>query len=94
MADRTPPLESGQLLSPELPILASPPPPAMVNGEGPQQVDTHLCAHSLALCFQLLSYPNAWHLELYFNFGKPLFQKLPIEKVLSRGALINRPRFS
>ncbi|KAM9733143.1 fibronectin type-III domain-containing protein 3A isoform 2-T3 [Menidia menidia] len=38
MADRTPPLESGQLLSPELPILASPPPPPMVNGEGPQQV--------------------------------------------------------
>uniref|UniRef100_A0AAX7TQ76 Fibronectin type-III domain-containing protein 3A n=1 Tax=Astatotilapia calliptera TaxID=8154 RepID=A0AAX7TQ76_ASTCA len=38
MADHTPPLESGQLLSPELPILASPPPPAMVNGEGPQQV--------------------------------------------------------
>uniref|UniRef100_A0A8C6LGS8 Fibronectin type III domain containing 3A n=1 Tax=Nothobranchius furzeri TaxID=105023 RepID=A0A8C6LGS8_NOTFU len=38
MADRTPPLESGQLLSPELPILASPPPSAMVNGEGPQQV--------------------------------------------------------
>ncbi|CAG5999907.1 unnamed protein product [Menidia menidia] len=37
MADRTPPLESGQLLSPELPILASPPPPPMVNGEGPQQ---------------------------------------------------------
>ncbi|KAM7399006.1 hypothetical protein PAMP_018301 [Pampus punctatissimus] len=36
MADHTPPLESGQLLSPELPILASPP-PAMVNGEGPQQ---------------------------------------------------------
>ncbi|KAM4628363.1 fibronectin type-III domain-containing protein 3A isoform 1-T8 [Polymixia lowei] len=38
MADHTPPLESGQLLSPELPLLASPPPPAMVNGEGPQQV--------------------------------------------------------
>ncbi|XP_034024342.1 LOW QUALITY PROTEIN: fibronectin type-III domain-containing protein 3A [Thalassophryne amazonica] len=38
MADHTPPLESGQLLSPELPILASPPPPPMVNGEGPQQV--------------------------------------------------------
>lgn len=38
MADHTPPLESGQLLSPELPVLASPPPPAMVNGEGPQQV--------------------------------------------------------
>ncbi|KAM6988463.1 fibronectin type-III domain-containing protein 3A isoform 1-T2 [Tautogolabrus adspersus] len=38
MADHTPPLESGQLLSPELPILASPPPPTMVNGEGPQQV--------------------------------------------------------
>ncbi|CAL9683829.1 unnamed protein product [Knipowitschia caucasica] len=38
MADHTPPLESGQILSPELPILASPPPPAMVNGEGPQQV--------------------------------------------------------
>ncbi|KAM9317891.1 fibronectin type-III domain-containing protein 3A [Pholidichthys leucotaenia] len=38
MADRTPPLKSGQLLSPELPILASPPPSAMVNGEGPQQV--------------------------------------------------------
>lgn len=38
MADHTPPLESGQLISPELPILASPPPPAMVNGDGPQQV--------------------------------------------------------
>lgn len=38
MADHTPPLESGQLLSSELPILASPPPQAMVNGEGPQQV--------------------------------------------------------
>lgn len=38
MADHTPPLESGQLLSSELPVLASPPPPAMVNGEGPQQV--------------------------------------------------------
>nr|XP_046245650.1 fibronectin type-III domain-containing protein 3A isoform X1 [Scatophagus argus]XP_046245651.1 fibronectin type-III domain-containing protein 3A isoform X1 [Scatophagus argus] len=38
MADHTPPLESGQLLSPELPILTSQPPPAMVNGEGPQQV--------------------------------------------------------
>ncbi|KAI9548000.1 hypothetical protein NQZ68_013018 [Dissostichus eleginoides] len=37
MADHTPPLESGQLLSPELPMLASPPPPAMVNGDGPQQ---------------------------------------------------------
>ncbi|KAG7217668.1 hypothetical protein INR49_021357, partial [Caranx melampygus] len=37
MADHTPPLESGQLLSPELPILGSPPPPAMVNGDGPQQ---------------------------------------------------------
>ncbi|KAK5905017.1 hypothetical protein CesoFtcFv8_006527 [Champsocephalus esox] len=38
MADHTPPLESGQLLSPELPMLASPPPLAMVNGDGPQQV--------------------------------------------------------
>ncbi|XP_029026502.1 fibronectin type-III domain-containing protein 3A isoform X2 [Betta splendens] len=38
MADHTPPLESGQLLSPDLPILASPPPPAMVNGDGHQQV--------------------------------------------------------
>ncbi|CAK6957957.1 fibronectin type-III domain-containing protein 3A isoform X1 [Scomber scombrus] len=38
MADHTPPLESGQLLSPELPILTSPQPPPMVNGEGPQQV--------------------------------------------------------
>ncbi|KAK1899806.1 Fibronectin type-III domain containing protein 3a [Dissostichus eleginoides] len=38
MADHTPPLESGQLLSPELPMLASPPPPAMVNGDGPQQL--------------------------------------------------------
>ncbi|XP_042342261.1 fibronectin type-III domain-containing protein 3A [Plectropomus leopardus] len=38
MADHTPPLESGQLLSTELPIMASPPPPTMVNGEGPQQV--------------------------------------------------------
>ncbi|KAI3354066.1 hypothetical protein L3Q82_018624 [Scortum barcoo] len=37
MADHTPPLESGQL-RPELPSLASPQPPAMVNGEGPQQV--------------------------------------------------------
>ncbi|KAF3847448.1 hypothetical protein F7725_020476 [Dissostichus mawsoni] len=39
MADHTPPLESGQLLSPELPMLASPPPPAMVNGDGPQQME-------------------------------------------------------
>ncbi|XP_067102005.1 fibronectin type-III domain-containing protein 3A isoform X1 [Osmerus mordax] len=38
MADHTPPLESGQLVSPELPLLASPPPPNIVNGEGPQQV--------------------------------------------------------
>ena len=38
MADHTPPLESGQLLSPELSMLASPLPPAMVNGDGPQQV--------------------------------------------------------
>lgn len=37
MADHTPPLESGQILSPDLPLLASPP-PTMVNGEGPQQV--------------------------------------------------------
>ncbi len=45
MADHTPPLESGQLLSPELQILGSPPPPSMVNGEGPQQVhsDPSLC---------------------------------------------------
>ncbi|XP_077578589.1 fibronectin type-III domain-containing protein 3A isoform X2 [Stigmatopora nigra] len=38
MAEHTPPLEPGQLLGPELPILASPTPPALVNGEGPQQV--------------------------------------------------------
>ncbi|KAL6115823.1 fndc3a [Pungitius sinensis] len=38
MADHTSPLESSQLLSPDLPMLASPPPPTMVNGEGPQQV--------------------------------------------------------
>ncbi|KAK2846702.1 hypothetical protein Q5P01_009701 [Channa striata] len=38
MADHTPPLESGQLHSSELPILTSPPTPAMVNGDGPQQV--------------------------------------------------------
>lgn len=41
MADHTPPLESGQLLSPDLPILASPPPPAMVNGDGHQQVQSN-----------------------------------------------------
>ncbi|TKS80821.1 hypothetical protein D9C73_014925 [Collichthys lucidus] len=40
MADHTPPLESGQLLSSELPLLASPPPQAMVNGEGPQQLQS------------------------------------------------------
>lgn len=42
MADHTSPLESGQLLSPDIPILASPPPPQhppnIVNGDGPQQV--------------------------------------------------------
>ncbi|KAF3693236.1 Fibronectin type-III domain-containing protein 3A [Channa argus] len=38
MADHTPPLESGQLHSPELQILTSPPTPTMVNGDGPQQV--------------------------------------------------------
>ncbi|XP_045070494.1 fibronectin type-III domain-containing protein 3A isoform X2 [Coregonus clupeaformis] len=37
MADHTPPLESVQILSPDLTLLASPP-PAMVNGDGPQQV--------------------------------------------------------
>ena len=50
MADHTPPLESGQLLSPELPILASPPPPAMVNGEGPQQVRLDPFAF-MSLCY-------------------------------------------
>ncbi|XP_007236779.3 fibronectin type-III domain-containing protein 3a isoform X1 [Astyanax mexicanus] len=38
MADHTPPLESGQLLSPDLPLLTSPPPPSLVNGDGAQQV--------------------------------------------------------
>lgn len=42
MADHTSPLESGQLLSPDIPILTSPPPPQhppnIVNGDGPQQV--------------------------------------------------------
>lgn len=56
MADHTPPLESGQLLSPELPILASPPPPAMVNGDGPQQVHSHL----FALVFPLLAVSHTW----------------------------------
>uniref|UniRef100_A0A8B9HHY6 Fibronectin type-III domain-containing protein n=1 Tax=Astyanax mexicanus TaxID=7994 RepID=A0A8B9HHY6_ASTMX len=38
MADHTPPLESGQLLGPDLPLLTSPPPPSLVNGDGAQQV--------------------------------------------------------
>ncbi|XP_043115553.1 fibronectin type-III domain-containing protein 3a-like [Puntigrus tetrazona] len=42
MADHTSPLESGQLLSPDIPMLTSPPPPThppnIVNGDGPQQV--------------------------------------------------------
>lgn len=41
MAEHTPPLESGQLLSPDLPLLTPPPsqpPPSMVNGDGSQQV--------------------------------------------------------
>ncbi|XP_036392400.1 fibronectin type-III domain-containing protein 3a-like isoform X2 [Megalops cyprinoides] len=38
MADHTPSLESSQLLSPDLPLMTSPPPPSMVNGDGPQQV--------------------------------------------------------
>ncbi|XP_058269297.1 fibronectin type-III domain-containing protein 3a isoform X1 [Hemibagrus wyckioides] len=41
MAEHTPPLESGQLLSPDLPLLTAPPPqapPGMVNGDGGQQV--------------------------------------------------------
>ncbi|XP_056612182.1 fibronectin type-III domain-containing protein 3A isoform X3 [Triplophysa dalaica] len=42
MADHTSPLESGQLHSPDIPILASPPPPQhppnIVNGDGAQQV--------------------------------------------------------
>ncbi|KAG9332985.1 hypothetical protein JZ751_013940 [Albula glossodonta] len=37
MADHTPSLESSRLLNPDLPLLAPPPPPAMVNGDGPQQ---------------------------------------------------------
>ncbi|RXN04202.1 fibronectin type-III domain-containing 3A-like protein [Labeo rohita] len=42
MADHTSPLDSGQLLSPDIPMLNSPPPPPhppnIVNGDGPQQV--------------------------------------------------------
>ncbi|KAJ8391437.1 hypothetical protein AAFF_G00089110 [Aldrovandia affinis] len=38
MADHTPSLESSQLLSPDIPLLAPPHPPNMANGEGPQQV--------------------------------------------------------
>ncbi|KAJ8280661.1 hypothetical protein GJAV_G00057470 [Gymnothorax javanicus] len=38
MADHSPSLDSGQLHSPDLPILAPPLPPTMANGEGPQQV--------------------------------------------------------
>ncbi|KAG1932876.1 hypothetical protein F2P79_020870 [Pimephales promelas] len=41
MAEHTSPLESGQLLSPDIPMLTSPPPPPhppnIVNGDGPQQ---------------------------------------------------------
>ncbi|XP_066556014.1 fibronectin type-III domain-containing protein 3A isoform X2 [Amia ocellicauda] len=37
MADHTPPLESNQLISSDIPLLA-PPPPAMVNGDGAGQV--------------------------------------------------------
>lgn len=43
MAEHTPPLESGQLLSTDLPLLTPPPPPpppTMVNGDGAQQVGT------------------------------------------------------
>ncbi|XP_076833447.1 fibronectin type-III domain-containing protein 3A isoform X2 [Brachyhypopomus gauderio] len=41
MADHTPPLETSQMLSPDLPLLppsAAPPPPSMANGDGAQQV--------------------------------------------------------
>uniref|UniRef100_A0A8C1MVH4 Fibronectin type-III domain-containing protein 3A n=1 Tax=Cyprinus carpio TaxID=7962 RepID=A0A8C1MVH4_CYPCA len=42
MADHTSPLESSHLLSPDIPMLTSPPPPPhppnIVNGDGPQQV--------------------------------------------------------
>ncbi|XP_036380108.1 fibronectin type-III domain-containing protein 3A-like isoform X1 [Megalops cyprinoides] len=38
MADHTPSLESGRLLNPDLPLLGTAHPPAMVNGDGPQQV--------------------------------------------------------
>ncbi|ROL55223.1 hypothetical protein DPX16_5733 [Anabarilius grahami] len=41
MAEHTSPLESGQLLSPDIPMLTSPPPPQhppnIVNGDVPQQ---------------------------------------------------------
>lgn len=43
MAEHTPPLESSQLLSQDLPLLTPPPPqpqPSMVNGDGSQQVGT------------------------------------------------------
>ncbi|TRY90905.1 hypothetical protein DNTS_021971 [Danionella cerebrum] len=47
MADHSSPLESGQLLSPDIPMLASPPPPphpgTIVNGDGPQQLLGSLC---------------------------------------------------
>ncbi|KAJ8368603.1 hypothetical protein SKAU_G00086310 [Synaphobranchus kaupii] len=42
MADHSPSLESSQLHSPDLPLLAPPLPPAMANGEGPQQVTMKL----------------------------------------------------
>ncbi|KAJ8256673.1 hypothetical protein COCON_G00188250 [Conger conger] len=38
MADHSPSLDSGQLLTADLPLLAPPLPPTMANGEGPQQV--------------------------------------------------------
>lgn len=66
MADHTPPLESGQLLSPELPVLASPPPPAMVNGEGPQQVCQ---SHSFFFHLFFLGFFSSSHLFGLAVFG-------------------------
>lgn len=80
MADHTPPLESGQLLSPELPVLASPPPPAMVNGEGPQQVcHAHLLIHWFLLTVfgWLFSWePNSRHIYTVNSFIEVVFDCL------------------
>ncbi|KAJ8348547.1 hypothetical protein SKAU_G00271360 [Synaphobranchus kaupii] len=48
MADHIPCLESVRLLNPDLPLLATPP-PAMVNGDGPQQCEMKLIHQTVIL---------------------------------------------